>query len=81
MTKINEEELKTVQKNRSKVIEVTEQLTEILLQQVVLNDIVEKTKEEFLKSVSREEEYFSELNKKYDVKGLLNIETGEIETS
>ena len=80
MSKITEEELQNVKGGREKVSIIAEYLSELVLQQTVLDNLVKNTKQEFLDSVSEEEIYFTELNKKYG-EGLLNIETGEIETS
>jgi|GEM_PF-6791079 len=80
MNKITEEELQNVKDGREKVSTIAEYLSELVLQQTVLDNLVKNTKQEFLDSVSDEEDYFAELNKKYG-EGLLNIETGEIETS
>jgi hypothetical protein len=80
MSKITEEELQKVKDTRQVVSVVAEYLSELVLQQTVLDNLVKNTKQEFLDSVSEEEKYFTELNKKYG-EGLLNIETGEIETS
>ena len=80
MRKITEEELQKVKDGRDKVSNIAEYLSELVLQQTVLDNLVKNTKQEFLDSVSEEEIYFTELNKKYG-EGLLNIETGEIETS
>ena len=80
MSKITEEELQNFKGGREKVSIIAEYLSELVLQQTVLDNLVKNTKQEFLDSVSEEEKYFAELNKKYG-EGLLNIETGEIETS
>jgi hypothetical protein len=80
VSKITEEELQNVKDGREKVSAIAEYLSELVLQQTVLDNLVKNTKQEFLDSVSDEEKYFTELNKKYG-EGLLNIETGEIETS
>ena len=80
MSKITEEELQKVKDGREKVATIAEYMSELVLQQTVLDNLVKNTKQEFLDSVSEEEIYFTELNKKYG-EGLLNIETGEIETS
>jgi len=80
MSKITEEELQKIQDGREKVSTIAEYLSELVLQQTVLDNLVKNTKQEFLDSVSEEEIYFAELNEKYG-EGLLNIETGEIETS
>ena len=80
MSKITEEELQKVKDGRDKVSNIAEYLSELVLQQTVLDNLVKNTKQEFLDSVSEEEIYFTELIKKYG-EGLLNLETGEIETS
>ena len=80
MSKITEEELQKIKDGREQVSVVAEYLSELVLQQTVLDNLVKNTKQEFLNSVSVEENYFAELNKQYG-EGLLNIETGEIETS
>ena len=80
MSQVSEEELQKVKDGRDKVSMLAEYLSELVLQQTVLDNLVKNTKQEFLDSVSDEEKYFAELNKKYG-EGLLNIETGEIETS
>ena len=78
MSKITEEELQNVKGGREKVSTIAEYLSELVLQQTVLDNLVKNTKQEFLDSVSEEENYFAELNEKYG-EGLLDIETGEIE--
>ena len=80
MSKITEEELQRVKDHRDKVTRIAEYLSELVLQQTVLDNLVKNTKQKFLDLVSNEESYFAELNEKYG-EGLLNIETGEIETS
>ena len=80
MSKITEEELQKVKDTRQVVSVVAEYLSELVLQQTVLDNLVKNTKQEFLDSVSEEEKYFAELNKKYG-EGLLDIKTGEIKTS
>ena len=80
MSKITEEELQKIKEGRKNISSIAEYLSELLLQQTVLDNLVKNTKQEFLDSVSEEEIYFAELNEKYG-EGLLNIETGEIETS
>ena len=80
MSKITEEELQKVKGGRDKVSMLAEYLSELVLQQTVLDNLVKNAKQEFLDSVSDEESYFAELNKKYG-EGLLDIETGEIKTS
>ena len=80
MSKITEEELQKIKDGRREVSLVAEDLSELVLQQTVLDNLVKNTKQEFLDSVSNEESYFAELNKKYG-EGLLDIKTGEIKTS
>ena len=80
MSKITEEELQKVKGGRDKVSMLAEYLSELVLQQTVLDNLVKNAKQEFLDSVSDEEEYLIELNKEYG-EGLLDIETGEIKTS
>ena len=80
MSKITEEELQKIKDGRDKVSVIAEYLSELVLQQTVLNNLVKNAKQEFLDSVSNEESYFAELNKKYG-EGLLDIKTGEIKTS
>ena len=64
MSKITEEELQKVKDTRQVVSVVAEYLSELVLQQTVLDNLVKNTKQEFLDSVSEEEKYFAELNKK-----------------
>ncbi len=80
MSQVTEEELQKVKDGRDKVSMLAEYLSELVLQQTVLDNLVKNAKQEFLDSVSDEESYFAELNKKYG-EGLLDIETGEIKTS
>ena len=80
MSKITEEELQKIKDGRDNVSTIAEYLSELVLQQTVLDNLVKKSKQEFLDSVSDEEHYIAELNEKYG-EGLLNIETGDIETS
>ena len=80
MSKITEEELQKIKDGRQRVTVIAEYLSELVLQQTVLDNLVKNTKQEFLDSVSEEETYFAELNEKYG-EGLLDIETGEIKTS
>ena len=80
MSQVTEEELQKVKDGRDKVSMLAEYLSELVLQQSVLDNLVKNAKQEFLDSVSDEESYFAELNKKYG-EGLLDIETGEIKTS
>ena len=78
MSQVTEEELQKVKDGRDKVSMLAEYLSELVLQQTVLDNLVKNAKQEFLDSVSDEESYFAELNEKYG-EGLLDIETGEIE--
>ena len=80
MSKITEEELQKIKDGREQVTVVAEYLSELVLQQTVLDNLVKNTKQEFLDLFSNEESYFAELNEKYG-EGLLDIETGEIKTS
>ena len=80
MNKITEEELQKVKDHRDKVTRIAEYLSELVLQQTVLDNLVQNTKNTFLNLVSDEEEYLTELNQQYG-EGLLDIETGEIKTS
>ena len=80
MSKITEEELQKIKDGRDKVTVIAEYVSELVLQQTVLDNLVKNAKQEFLDSVSNEESYFAELNEKYG-EGLLDIETGEIKTS
>ena len=80
MNKITDEELQKIKDGRDNVSAIAEYLSELVLQQTVLDNLVKNTKQEFLDSVSNEENYFAELNKKYG-EGLLDIKTGEIKTS
>ena len=80
MSKITEEELQKIKDGRGVVSSVAEHLSELVLQQTVLDNLVKNAKQEFLDLVSNEESYFAELNEKYG-EGLLDIETGEIKTS
>jgi hypothetical protein len=80
MSQVTEEELQKVKDGRDKVSMLAEYVSELVLQQTVLDNLVKNAKQEFLDSVSDEESYFAELNEKYG-EGLLDIETGEIKTS
>ena len=80
MSQVTEEELQKVKGGRDKVSMLAEYLSELVLQQTVLDNLVKNAKQEFLDSVSDEESYFAELNEKYG-EGLLDIKTGEIKTS
>ena len=80
MSKITEEELQKIKDGRDNVSAIAEYLSELVLQQTVLDNLVKNAKQEFLDSVSNEESYFAELNKKYG-EGLLDMKTGEIKTS
>ena len=78
--KINDQELKQIQEYHSLVSVETERLAELMLQQIVLEDMIEKSKKQFLELISKSENYNLELEKKYG-KGVLDIATGEIKTS
>ena len=65
MSKITEEELQKIKDGREQVSAVAEYLSELVLQHTVLDNLVKNAKQ---------------LNEKYG-EGLLNIETGDIETS
>ena len=52
MSKITEEELQNVKDGREKVSTIAEYLSELVLQQTVLDNLVKNTKQEFLDSVS-----------------------------
>ena len=80
MSKITEEELQKIKDGRDKVSVIAEYVSELVLQQTVLDNLVKNAKQEFLDSVSNEESYFAKLNEKYG-EGLLDIKTGEIKTS
>ena len=80
MSQVTEEELQKVKGGRDKVSMLAEYLSELVLQQTVLDNLVKNTKQEFLDLVSNEESYFAELNEKYG-EGLLDIKTGEIKTT
>ena len=80
MNKITEEELQKIKDGRQRVTVIAEYLSELVLQQTVLDNLVQNTKNTFLNLVSDEEEYLTELNEKYG-EGLLDIKTGEIKTS
>ena len=64
MSQVTEEELQKIKDGRREVSLVAEDLSELVLQQTVLDNLVKNTKQEFLDSVSNEESYFAELNKK-----------------
>ena len=62
MSQVTEEELQKVKDGRDKVSMLAEYLSELVLQQTVLDNLVKNAKQEFLDSVSDEESYFAELN-------------------
>jgi aspartyl/asparaginyl beta-hydroxylase (cupin superfamily) len=77
MSKISDEEFERVQNNRTELESIGPELAELLLQKVILEDLIEKLQITFLEKVSKEKQFFVELNKKYG-EGLLDMETGEI---
>jgi len=80
MTKISDEELQKVKQNREQVLTNSQQLSDFVLQQTVLESLVGDAKRTFLESVNTESNYLQSLNTKYG-EGLLDIETGEIKTT
>lgn len=80
MTKISDEELQKVKQNREQVLTNSQQLSDLVLQQTVLESLVGDAKRTFLESVNTESNYLQSLNTKYG-EGLLDIETGEIKTT
>lgn len=80
MTKISDEELQKVKQNREQVITNSQQLSDLVLQQTVLESLVGDAKKIFLESINNESNYLQSLNAKYG-EGLLDIETGEIKTT
>jgi len=80
MTKISDEELQKVKQNREQVLTNSQQLSDLVLQQTVLESLVGDAKKTFLESVNTESNYLQSLNTKYG-EGLLDIETGEIKTT
>jgi len=80
MTKISDEELQKVKQNREQVIINSQQLSDLVLQQTILENLVGDAKKIFLESVNNESNYLQSLNAKYG-EGLLDIETGEIKTT
>lgn len=80
MTKISDEELQKVKQNRQQVLTNSQQLSDLVLQQTVLESLVGDAKRTFLESVNTESNYLQSLNTKYG-EGLLDIETGEIKTT
>ncbi len=80
MTKISDEELQKVKQNREQVLTNSQQLSELVLQQTLLQEQIDNFKQLFISSVSEETFYLQNLNDKYG-EGLLDIETGEIKTT
>lgn len=80
MTKINDEELQKVKTNREQVLTNSQQLSDLVLQQTLLEEQIEIVKSQFLAAFSTERNYLESLNDKYG-EGLLDIETGEIKTT
>lgn len=80
MTKINDEELQKVKTNREQVLTNSQQLSDLVLQQTLLEEQIEIVKSQFLAAFNTERNYLESLNDKYG-EGLLDIETGEIKTT
>jgi len=80
MTKINDEELQKVKTNRQQVLTNSQQLSDLVLQQTLLEEQIEIVKSQFLTAFNTERNYLESLNDKYG-EGLLDIETGEIKTT
>jgi len=80
MTKINDEELQKVKTNRQQVLTNSQQLSDLVLQQTLLEEQIEIVKSQFLAAFNTERNYLESLNDKYG-EGLLDIETGEIKTT
>ncbi len=80
MTKISDDELQQVKQNREKVLENSQQLSELVLQQTLLEEQLKSVKQLFIDSVNKESIYLQSLNEKYG-EGLLDINTGEIKTT
>jgi len=80
MTKISDEELQKVKQNREQVLTNSQQLSELVLQQTLLQEQIDNLKQLFLDSVNEETIYLQNLNDRYG-EGLLDIETGEIKTT
>jgi len=80
MTKISDEELQKVKTNRQQVLTNSQQLSDLVLQQTLLEEQIEIVKSQFLAAFNTERNYLESLNDKYG-EGLLDIETGEIKTT
>lgn len=80
MTKISDEELQKVKTNREQVLTNSQQLSDLVLQQTLLEEQIEIVKSQFLTAFNTERNYLESLNDKYG-EGLLDIETGEIKTT
>jgi len=80
MTKISDEELQKVKTNRQQVLTNSQQLSDLVLQQTLLEEQIEIVKSQFLTAFNTERNYLESLNDKYG-EGLLDIETGEIKTT
>jgi len=80
MTKISDEELQKVKQNREQVLTNSQQLSELVLQQTLLQEQIDNLKQLFIDSVNEETIYLQNLNDRYG-EGLLDIETGEIKTT
>jgi len=80
MTKISDEELQKVKTNRQQVLTNSQQLSDLVLQQTLLEEQIEILKSQFLAAFNTERNYLESLNDKYG-EGLLDIETGEIKTT
>ena len=80
MTKISDEELQKVKTNREQVLTNSQKLSDLVLQQTLLEEQIGIVKSQFLASFNTERNYLESLNDKYG-EGLLDIETGEIKTT
>lgn len=80
MTKISDEELQKVKTNREQVLTNSQQLSDLVLQQTLLEEQIGIVKTQFLTAFNTERNYLESLNDKYG-EGLLDIETGEIKTT
>ena len=80
MTKISDEELQKVKTNREQVLTNSQQLSDLVLQQTLLEEQIGIVKNQFLAAFNTERNYLESLNDKYG-EGLLDIETGEIKTT
>ena len=80
MTKISDEELQKVKTNREQVLTNSQQLSDLVLQQTLLEEQIGIIKGQFLAAFNTERNYLESLNDKYG-EGLLDIETGEIKTT